>query len=219
MDPPRCYVRGVCLERSTSWVDGKPTNHRGGAGQCIAADEAGASDGASPLNAVLDGRWAEARRRTHRIAASLAVLLVVGSCRYIHQHPTRDVLGAPEGTYHVDSLADAFNIHLNADGSFYGTSCGCDFQGYGVGRWRREGSRITFLPHAGERAVYWPREFHNKASIVGDLTHDGLVVREGKVEQRWVPGRLCAICGGDSLGPTGARMCPEPLPRDLCPES
>jgi hypothetical protein len=138
-------------------------------------------------------------------------LLAAGGCAS-HRHPARDVLSAPEGVYHLEGQVDALNFQLAADGTFHATACGCDFYGETVGRWRRDGTEIVFTPQAAAPTIWWVG-LNRVPQVTGQLTAHEIIVREGTVLQRWLPGRVCSVCGG-TLGPTGQRSCPEPLPKE-----
>jgi hypothetical protein len=139
------------------------------------------------------------------------VFLAAGGCAS-HRHPARDVLAAPEGVYHWEDQADALNIQLNPDGTFHATFCGCDYDGSSAGRWHRDGTEIVLGPQPGAETIFWIGSGHLR-ELKGRLTPQGVVVGEGIDAGRWLPGRVCTVCGG-TLGPTGLRSCPEPLPKE-----
>lgn len=148
--------------------------------------------------------------RTTRRLVCLALLGGVACAA--HRHPARNVLAAPEGVYHAENEVDALNVQLNADGTFHATFCGCDYDGAAGGRWRRDDDRIVLLPPAGTETFFWIGVGRVR-ELRGRLTPQAILVGEGLDAKRWAPGRVCSICGG-SLGPTGQRSCPEPLPRE-----
>ena len=151
-----------------------------------------------------------------RFAAALSFVSLVGCSSHGHP-PQRDVLASVPGVYHREGLIDAVNVQLNADGTYYGTVCGCDFSGTGRGRWEREGLTLVFLPEEPDRdALFDLTDFLNISELRATLHSGGFTVAQppeyGESPQSWVPGRVCARCGGGSLGPTGLQKCEEPLP-------
>jgi hypothetical protein len=138
-------------------------------------------------------------------------LLAAGGCAS-HRHPARDILAAPEGVYHAENQVDALNVQLNPDGTFHATFCGCDYDGAAAGRWRRDGDGIVLLPPPGAETFFWIG-VGRVGELRGRLTPQTILVGEGGAAEPWAPGRVCPVCGG-SLGPTGQRSCPEPLPKE-----
>jgi hypothetical protein len=119
--------------------------------------------------------------------------------------------GAP-AIYHLEGRTDAFNIELRPDRTFVTSHNGCDVWGNGHGRWHPDGTNLTFLPPAGESHVQWLASGLREKNAVRALVIDGgFLVRDtgvfGPVEERWVAGRVCAICGAGSLVPTGLTDC------------
>ena len=160
-----------------------------------------------------------------RFAVTLSLVSLVGCGS--HGHPTqRDVLASVPGVYHQEGVVDAVNVQLNAEGTYYGTVCGCDFSGTGRGRWEREGLTLVFLPEEPEQdALFELTDLLNTTELRATLHSGGFTIAQppehGDIFQRqsWVPGRVCPKCGGGSyrLGPTGLRQCDEPLPTG-CPK-
>jgi hypothetical protein len=120
---------------------------------------------------------------------------------------------APTGTvYHLEGSVDAYNIELRPDRTFLTSHNGCDVRGEGHGRWFRDGANLTFLPPPGESHVQWLSSgLRGKGAVQAVVVDGGFLVREtgvsGPVDERWVTGRVCAICGAGSLLPTGLTDC------------
>jgi hypothetical protein len=151
----------------------------------------------------------------------MAILIWCSMGCYAHRHEERDVVVHPEGAYHVDGHVDAFTLQLDPDGAWYSSSCGCDFFGASTGVWRRDGDTVVFRPTQGEKALSWPTNTFAGAELRGTLAN-GVLTVEGRGTlgsreiERWVPGRICVVCGGQ-LGPTGLQSCSERLPMAQCP--
>ena len=125
-------------------------------------------------------------------------------------HP-RALTGAPT-VYHLEGRIDAYNIELLSDRTFLTSHNGCDVRGEGRGRWHPDGANLTFLPPAGESHVQWLSSgLRGKSNVPALVIDGGFLVREtgasGPVQERWVTGRVCAICGAGSLVPTGFTDC------------
>lgn len=158
-----------------------------------------------------------------RFAVALSLVSLAGCGGHRHP-PQRDVLASVPGVYHREGIVDAVNVQVDADGTYYGTLCGCDFGGTGRGRWEREGLTLVFLPEEPERdALFGLTDLLNVSELRATLHPGGFTIARpaeyGDIfqSQSWVPGRVCPECGRGSLGPTGLRQCDEPLPTE-CPK-
>ena len=151
-----------------------------------------------------------------RSPAAAFALIALACCNYHDHPPDRDVLESVVGTYHLDGVIDAYNVQLHEDGSYHGSSFGCDFWDSGRGRWEREGLTLRFLPESEEESadVWWPW-FGGEKQIVATLHSGGFVVEEpgGDEQQIWTPGGVCAECGG-GLAPSGLDLCDDPYGLD-----
>jgi hypothetical protein len=125
------------------------------------------------------------------------------------------------GTYHVAGAADAVNLVLEADGTFRWTLDGCDFGDGDCGVWKKSQPHTIVLLSSAATAnatFAWNMGVGVSETTRLDVSTDAsgdLIVslpQEGAkpTAQRWVKGRVCAICeGGD--GPSGQQACTEPV--------
>lgn len=122
--------------------------------------------------------------------------------------------------FHREGMVDATNLILERDGVLRWRIFGCDFDSRGEEAWIREGKIAVVEPAPGEW-LHWIGDYGALGEITRiTLTPQGgggeLVVRltfagdEPPVEQVWIRGGVCAVCGG-SLGPTGQVACDDPF--------
>jgi hypothetical protein len=155
---------------------------------------------------------------TRQLTTMAALVILACGDRPPHSHPAREVLMDRVGTYHLDDDTGAYNVSLEKDGTYYATACTCGDVRSGKGRADHLLDRVILLPEHGG-SPWWPIGFSRHAFLAALLDEHGFVIRGSAptgtpMEQRWWPGRVCAVCNGKSF--VGLRTCNAPLPRQTC---
>ena len=123
------------------------------------------------------------------------------------------------GLYHLPDRVDAVSLELKDDHTFRWAVQGCDYGGADQGRWSIVNGEVRLSPREGKSTFQWFGEL--SVHDVSTLTlRDApgaepelrvtLVEQDTSHEQSWLPGGVCAVCGG-TLGPTSQRDCDAPF--------
>jgi hypothetical protein len=162
--------------------------------------------------------WSDSFAKTSTRQAWCAVLLTALGCS---KGPAQPVVPPNyRGVFHLGgSEIDAINVQIDDDG-WHLTLCGCDSWGGWHGRVEVAATAIALLPSEGKERIRWTNGLDHDPPRMLTVreTGDGLHVVGGSVNEHWLRGRVCAVCGGSNdphviqLGPTGLRPCDGPLP-------
>jgi hypothetical protein len=148
-----------------------------------------------------------------RMIFVLFTLVVALGCD--DEHVARD---PPEpGIYHLLDRVDAFSLEISADGTFRWGINGCDFWFHSAGVWKQSRAGLIITPPTGEDALDWPVGYSFRKEVTRVELYvgaDGVLVAsgsgtDGRFQQRWGHGGVCAECG--TLGPSNVGLCQDPL--------
>mgnify|MGYP003450011018 CR=1 FL=1 len=118
------------------------------------------------------------------------------------------------GLHHLPNRVDATNLELREDDAFRWSLAGCDTFGGGSGRIEHEPQTIIALvPEPGRATFSWPGSIAvsltNRVRLQVLEDHLTELRDNGEAGQSWLPGGVCAVCGG-KLGPSGQEACEDP---------
>lgn len=148
--------------------------------------------------------------RTTRVLWLLIALVTASCAASGGDAADLEAVTTSTGLYHLPNRVDAASLELREDQTFRWSFDGCDTFTSDRGLVRAEGERvILLLPAAGHETFAWPTALSvsKAASVRLERAGDDLVELESGL--RWVPGGVCAICGGP-FGPTGQQACDRP---------
>lgn len=127
--------------------------------------------------------------------------------------------GSFVGIWHSPVEPDEHNLVIEPGGTFFLEMYGCDYRGSSCGTWRATSSGLELVPAPPATTMIWPSTGRvDKVVIVtrGKDLESSVVGVTGPKTEAWLPGQVCAKCGG-GLGPTGKLYpCNKPLTKS-CP--
>lgn len=175
------------------------------------ADGARAGDASAPLSAPS----ASASPVLDAGAPAPSASVAVAPSASASAGPSAGLDPAFGGVHHLDVQPDEHNLVIAADGTFFWEVFGCDFGGGGCGVWKPDGDGIVLVPKPPAATMPWsgapPVTRVVLRSRAGGLDAQVFSASGAPVKQRWMPGEVCAQCGG-GLGPTSPlKACSKPL--------
>ena len=128
-------------------------------------------------------------------------------------------LGTVKQIFHTDTI-DAHDLVILPDHTFFWEVNGCDFHGGGCGVWVADGTNLVLTAAAPGKSLNWagvpPATKVTLTPTKSGVLSARIDTVSGPLVQTWIPGQVCAVCGG-GLGPTEKpKACSRPLVK-ACP--